>query len=62
MKKIILIVLNLCIVIYSANSQESTKSKEIESEKGRLTFGVNMGVGQNTNGYRLNTDNNVFLL
>lgn len=60
MKKIILIVLNLCVIIYSANSQESTKSKEIESEKGRLTFGFNMGVGQNINGYRLSTDNNGF--
>ena len=56
MKKIILIVLNLSFIIYGANSQESTKSKVTESEKGKLTFGFNMGVGQNTNGYRLSSD------
>ena len=49
MKKIILVILNLIFLIPAA-----TMSQEIE--KSNLSFGLNFGVGQNINGYRMTPD------
>jgi hypothetical protein len=48
MKTVILMILNLLLILPVAMSQESNKSK--------ISFGLNFGGGQNSNGYRLTPD------
>lgn len=48
MRTAILLILNLLLIVQVAMSQESNKSK--------FSFGLNLGGGQNSNGYRLTPD------
>ncbi|MFA5330384.1 MAG: hypothetical protein WC384_21505 [Prolixibacteraceae bacterium] len=54
MKTVILMILNFLLILPAALSQESNTTQE--SNKSKVSFGFNIGGGQNSNGYRLTPD------
>lgn len=58
MKTVILMILNFMLILSVATAQENDKAQK--SNKYKISFGFNIGGGQNSNGYRLTTDENGF--
>lgn len=57
MKRIILAIAILSLIVpFVSEAQEYEISREHTGVTNRLSFGINAGVGQNYNGYRLNPD------